>query len=532
MEKNIDWKNMIAERELMGAILNKISEGIAVLDQEGRFIMMNDAYSQMLSYEGRVLEDAMNSYDLEKNNAYININEFIIGKVREGISFDDEICTISSKGERKHICFSCKPICNEEGEAIYTVVCLHEMTKLMLQSEKIQQQKEYINNIIQALPTPVAVVAYPGCTYEFVNKEYVEFLKAMTRKALDHNDIIGSTISEILPLACADAIKGILGKIYKEPMTTQEKMISFKTPKGEAKHYQMLHTALKYSANDKMYIVRIGMDITSQVVLLENTEALTKAKEEFFATISHELRSPIAVMHSIFQMLNDDYYKRELNEKTRKLLKKAQRNNRKLLRLVNNFLDITKAEAGFMQLRQVNANLVKYTQYLVKTILPVVEKKKIQLNFTSTCSTKRIVLDIEKYERILLNLLSNAVKYTQYEGKIDVYIHEDDRYLKVGVKDNGSGISEEEIDKIFDRFYISCSSEKKLNEGTGIGLSLVKRFMQLMEGKIEVNSHPGEGSEFILSFPKKLKNTTEYTMIEELQPTRESISLEFSVLYD
>ncbi|AOY76056.1 ATP-binding protein [Clostridium formicaceticum] len=554
-----------SKAEQLEMIINTISDGVAILSPEGEYIMMNPACLKILPCLGRSKKGHYKIYDevveekacsiidkksfgvvpclkikkqnddkvytemakekicnismIDKKGNVIGVEDYPLLKVLKGKKIKNQVFIINRNRKITYIQLSGSPVFDVDGKVAYAVISVNDITKIKKQEMKIKQQKEFINNVMNAVGAPMAVITYPDYVHKYLNHVYLEIISRIAGKNLTYEDIIGKTIYEILPPAYSRFMKHRKETLISEEITERAKMLSVKTPQGDGQYYQVVYTMLPNGGDGQKQMVVVGMDVTPQVKLQKETERLTKSREEYFATISHELRSPITIIHSVVQMLKSEYYTRHLTDGTKRLVSKVEKNTLRLLRLVNNFLDITRAEAGFMKLTLTNTNLVTYTDFIVESILPIGEKKNIEIDFSYDCSTATIALDVEKYERILLNLLSNAFKFTESNGKIQVYIQEDEEYMKVGVKDSGIGIAQEEVDKIFNRFYIAEHINKGEHRGTGIGLSLVKKLMEFMGGKIEVYSQKGNGSEFILFFPKKLEANSLNTKIDKQQLT-------------
>lgn len=501
------YRNKVTQ---LNTIIETISDGVCVINAEGECIVGSSCNHHNLfpCIIGCCKEDkpcdfnchkSINNYKISKEDGTIvDIKKYLLQKLFEGKRIKKEVFIVKSNGKKHFIELRGNPVFNEDGEVDYVVISIHDITKTKEQEVKINYQNEFINNVIDALGAPVTVISYPDHKYKYVNTQYLQILSKILRTEVTRGSVIGKSIYEIIP---SEYIYLAEEEIDLNNLIPKTKTVSLKTSDGEIKHYQTIHTPLKYS-NKKINIIIVGMDITPQIQLQKDMEALTKSKEEYFTTVSHELRSPIAVINSVAQMLLSEYYKDEFNDRTKKFVGKIEKNSQRLLRLVNNFLDITKAEAGFMSLNLDNINIKEYTKSMVDSILPIGNKKNIGIIFDDNCKTEVIGVDIEKYERILFNLLSNAIKFTKHQGTIEVYVAEEKKYVKVGVKDSGIGIPEKELDKIFDRFYMADHSSRRPHEGTGIGLSLVKKLAELMEGKLEVKSIEGQGSEFMLYLPK------------------------------
>lgn len=235
----------------------------------------------------------------------------------------------------------------------------------------------------------------------------------------------------------------------------------------------------------------------------EEAEAANEAKSMFLANISHELRTPINVLMSSIQLLELYLNNGELVDKG-KLKEKVhiQRQNcYRLLRLVNNLIDITKLDAGYFTLSFEKCNIVSIIEDITMSIAEYIKSRGIELIFDTNVEEKEVCCDLDAIERIVLNLLSNAIKFTPQGGKITVTVNDLGEVVRIAVKDTGIGIKEDMLDKVFERFKQADELLTRRSEGSGIGLSLVKYFVEMHGGRVLLNSEYQVGSEFIVEIP-------------------------------
>ncbi len=231
-------------------------------------------------------------------------------------------------------------------------------------------------------------------------------------------------------------------------------------------------------------------------------ERTLEMKDEFLSLISHEFRTPLNVISSAIQAMNYICCN-ELSDKAKKYLRMIRQNTFRQLRLVNNLLDITRVNAGRIKINKKNTDIVFLTKSIIESIYTYVALKSIDLTFVPLIEKKIIGIDDEKYERILLNLLSNAIKFTSEGKPIIVTLSSINDKICVEVKDNGIGIPKDKVDIIFERFGQVDSSLSRQAEGAGIGLSLVKKFVEALGGSISVKSKLGKGSVFSILLPSE-----------------------------
>ena len=220
----------------------------------------------------------------------------------------------------------------------------------------------------------------------------------------------------------------------------------------------------------------------------------------------------------------------EFIEKRKKYLQIMKQNCYRLIRLINNLLDMTKLDSGFITPQMENGNIVYLIEDITMSIISLAENKGINIIFDTDVEEKLMAFDGDKIERIILNLLSNALKFTDRGGKIYVTVKDNVDNIEISVRDTGVGIPDDKKEMIFERFMQVDKTLKRNNEGTGIGLSLVKSFVELHEGKIILKSEPNIGSEFIIILPvKQASKSLDVTEIKK--DIADRVNIELSDIY-
>lgn len=275
--------------------------------------------------------------------------------------------------------------------------------------------------------------------------------------------------------------------------------------------------------------------------LMENEEQLIKSNEhnkvitEFFSNISHELKTPINVILSAIQLImikcGDDAI--VYDEKSLKLLNVIRQNGYRLIRLVNNLLDMSKFDSGFLKLNLCNENIVSIVEDITISVADYIRSRGVNIVFDTDAEELITAVDCDKIERIVLNLLSNAAKFTNSGDDIFVFVKDEEDKVKISVRDTGVGIPEDKLKIIFDRFGQVEKTLTRNKEGTGIGLSLVKTLVEIHGGSISVKSVSGEGSEFVVELPVKLAEEKQEDMCSHYDSNKvENILVEFSDIYN
>lgn len=294
---------------------------------------------------------------------------------------------------------------------------------------------------------------------------------------------------------------------------------------------------------DRVLIIMTGRDISYDKAMEEKTRELERVvhiesvKMEFFANISHEFRTPLNIILSTVQLLqppaHDNFQATVVLDRFNRHLKSIKQNAFRLLRLVNNLIDLTKLDSGYFKLYKKNHNIVSIVESITQSVAQYIEGKGINLIFDTDLEEIYMACDADMIERIMLNLLSNAVKYTEKDGFIKVNICDKKTSVVISVRDTGIGIPEDKLDIIFERFVQGDRPLTRRCEGSGIGLSLVKSLVELHNGRVWVTSSLNKGSEFSVELPVAVME--EENLLPALDQTDEErihkINVEFSDIY-
>jgi signal transduction histidine kinase len=235
----------------------------------------------------------------------------------------------------------------------------------------------------------------------------------------------------------------------------------------------------------------------------ETTERANQAKSEFLANMSHELRTPLNAIIGFSQVLKEQYFG-DLNEKQTEYVNDVLESGKHLLSLINDILDLSKIEAGKMELELSNVRIKE----LLENSLTIVKEKalahgiSLSIHPTGDLEGLEIIADERRIKQVMFNLLSNATKFTPDGGAITVEGKKEGKDCIISVSDTGIGVASEEQGKIFDEFYQASSGIKDKTPGTGLGLPITKRIVEMHSGRIWVESEGlGKGSRFTFTLP-------------------------------
>jgi signal transduction histidine kinase/DNA-binding response OmpR family regulator len=235
----------------------------------------------------------------------------------------------------------------------------------------------------------------------------------------------------------------------------------------------------------------------------ERLRQLHTAKSKFYTNITHEFRTPLTIILGIA-----DNIKEKMAAALDKEVKMIKNSGNKLLRLVNQLLNLSKMEAGAMPVNMIQSDILPYLRYIMESFHSIAEEKNIRLHFLSKLDSLILDFDPDIIEEMVSNLLSNAIKFTLQGGDVYLQVEKENsgrnelpENLLIHIKDKGVGIAEDKLPLIFDRFYQVDDEATRKAEGSGIGLALVKEYSTLLKGNIQVKSKLNQGTEFILRLP-------------------------------
>ncbi|MBP9747062.1 MAG: response regulator, partial [Saprospiraceae bacterium] len=260
---------------------------------------------------------------------------------------------------------------------------------------------------------------------------------------------------------------------------------------------------------------KMATQLQFEQIETHRVKELDKIKTDLYTNMTHEFRTPLTVILGMVQ-----HIRRSAADHLDNGLDMIERNGNNLLRLVNEMLDLSKLEAGKMELNLVHGDVINFIRYIIESFHSMAESQDKKMHYISSLDTLYAKYDEEKIRQIVSNLLSNALKFTSKKGDIYLSISLDNNnHLCIKVKDTGKGIPESQQHHIFDRFYQTDSTHTRHAEGTGIGLALTKELIQLMHGQISVKSPPTGakiGTEFTVILPLEIiKDYVEETSIRE-----------------
>ncbi|MGE5328947.1 MAG: ATP-binding protein [Deltaproteobacteria bacterium] len=497
------------------AVIDNMSEGLILCDKNGSYLIWNKAAFKLLNVPHMVekIGQTREFFTLkELNGDIIPIEQYPINKVFRGQLIVDQLAVVQIKNEtqdKKVFLFNGKPMYDKNNNFVFGLITFSDITRLQEQSIFIEEQWNLIDRALDQLEAPTYILTYPDLKFVLSNKQANYFFSSILKRNINKNNISNENvkiISDILKIVDIEKYYLDLGANKKIPNSVPTITLNID---GQTRYFTAISTPIQNSSGETTHIICSAFEITSSIVYSRKLAEVSRLKEEFFANVSHEFRTPLTVILGALQVLSTTEHVVNLDEhrlKTAKYLAIMKQNCNRLVKLINNLLDVTRIDSGYLLLYLQKHDIVSLVREITMSVSDYFLQKKLSLRFSSNVTSKEMPVDIDKMERILLNLLSNAVKFTPEGNKIFVSLKDKGEHIEIRVRDTGVGIPPEKLEIIFERFRQVDNVLTRKNEGSGLGLTLVKSLVELHGGTIKAKSKPGKGTEFIICLPVNFSN--------------------------
>ena len=493
-------KAIHAGEEIYRSMFKNAANLILLVDKKGIIVDCNSRVEELLDYtQDELTGQPINS--ILFSNYLKKLQESSEEIENRGFSFNKEYRMARKNGKPVDVNVNSSGLKDENGNYVQTIYIIEDIGERKKAEKMLKESESRYRSLFQN----------NGAVTMLIDPDTGDILDANPAAC----SYYGYTIEKMLSLNIADI--NILPKKQISEELEQAKS-------RDINHFFFTHRLANGVLRDvenysypilidgKKLLYAIISDITDSkkmhnelVKAKMEAEVANQAKSEFLASMSHELRTP---MNSIIGfsdvLLTQDFG--PLNEKQLRYVSNISVSGDHLLKLINDVLDLSKVEAGKMELN-VEKFSISSSVYEVQTLLtPLASKKSIKILSTVDEELTTIKADRTKFRQILYNLMDNAIKFTPEGGHVIVDARVGEDGAKITIKDTGVGISEEEAQKIFQPFTQLENSEYEKKVGTGLGLSLVKKFVEMHAGRIWVESEFGEGSKFIFTIPLNSNN--------------------------
>jgi signal transduction histidine kinase/PAS domain-containing protein len=552
-----EQSNIIKQQnDELETIIENISDGLIIFDKVGNLTKFNKSARDKLSGKKAIatLGDCFESAQFYNSEGKaLGSKGSPVPSILNGETISEYRMQIKILDETKWLEVNGTPVYDSRGNYITGILCFRDITEKIKNQEMllIKAQYEMVNKIIENLALAVLRLTYPDGRIIDMNQKLIKVVKKRIPNLESIQEITGKLIGDVFP---EEEAKGILEDFCSISENNSQSFIRNRHYifDGEEEYRKVIYQPVFGLNSEILEVAMISFDVTQELKAKDQMEKNLKMQEEMFANISHELKTPLNVIFSIAQLF--EYYL--LNNLIEKNIDKVSKNTGimkqncyRLTKLISNIVDMSKIEAGFLDLNLSNVNIVYTVEEIVQSVAEYVQSKGLNIIFDTEMEEKIIACDPDKIERIILNLISNAIKFSDPGNEILVNVMDKGNRIEISVKDHGIGIEKKDVDTIFERFQQAGKASTRNFRGSGIGLCLVKAITELHGGQVSVKSIPGLGSTFYIELPavtvKEAYNTIDIAKVsmktdilksfrseEEINRKCEMIHVEFSDIYE
>ncbi len=520
------------------AIIENMTDAIILCNEEGNSLRANKAARGL--FDGTYVKidndiyfkDEVEFIDIDKKT--VNFENLPTNRVIRGEKILGYKLGIKNKESVIYVDINGTPLYDSNGDYLVGILNVRDVSEKLKYQKLLQQQYELFYQIIDNFDLPVFRLSVPDLIVLDLNQKAYKLATSVRSEITSINELVGKKILDNkYDFFYKNEYDQIL-KAIKEKRTEYIKEREY-IADGNIGYGNIIIEPLITINGEMKELIVIMIDITSEVKAAKDMEETLQLQEEFLANISHELRTPINVIFTAIQMLEYNIRAKGKDESGDiKYVKMMKQNSYRLLKLVNNIIDISKIESGYFNVSLSNNNIISIVEEITLSVSEYAKSKGVTIIFDTDVEEKIIACDPDIIERIMLNLISNALKFTSKKDKIYVNLKNQGEKISIEVIDTGIGIPEDKQKMIFERFKQADKSFAKRCEGSGIGLSLVKLLVEALGGTICVKSVVNQGSKFFIELPAMPIDDigTNYAMdISSIPRNVDRIRIEFSDIY-
>jgi PAS domain S-box-containing protein len=487
-----------AAEERFSTTLRSIGDAVIATDHRGRVEFMNPVAERVTGWNqadaaGRPLEEV---FHIVNEETRLEVESPVAKVLREGntVGLANHTVLIARDGRETPIDDSGAPIRDERGSMTGVVLTFHDITE----RRQVEMSRIRLAAIVESSDDAII-----GKTLDGIITSWNRGAERIYGYAPE--EVVGRPISILIPPERDDELPSILERLARGESIDHAETVRV-TKEGTRIQVSLTISPIRNSSGAVVGAATIARDITERKHLEEElrrrAEALAEAdrqKDEFLAMLSHELRNPLAPIRTAAQILR----LRGMNDPTlQRASEIVERQVRHMARLVDDLLDVSRITHGVVELRLELVDLTAISRQAVENSRALIEERGHELSLSLPATSLWVEADPTRLDQVVENLLNNAAKYTEPGGHIWVTARYEGEEIVLRVRDTGIGIAPELLPRVFDLFTQADRSLDRSQGGLGIGLTLVRRLVELHGGQVEAHSPgPGQGSEFVMRLP-------------------------------
>ena len=509
----------VIERDtaLRNAVIEAALDCIIMMDQDGIVVEFNPAAEKAFGYTrqeavGTRLADLIIPQSL-RDAHHKGLTHYLETGEHQVLNKRVEVPAVNKAGDDLLVELTVSPV--EFGGITFFSAYLRDITEARAAQDRIRASEERFQSLFELSPDAIVVIDPTGQVVD-VNS------RACQLAGLSKEEMLSKHALDFVPEDQIAAATGGVGTASDGE--TARVQIDFLDSRGNRIPTEVLGRRIE-STEGPLYhgVVRdISERIASERQLRGAKDAAEKAnaaKSDFLANMSHEMRTPLNGVIGSLSLIE----RVDVDAQTAGLVQAAERSAETLLTLIDDLLDLSRIEAGEVELEDTAFDPAEISTLVTEVFRPLAEKKGVELTTQVNAPKKPLRADIGKIRQVLINLVGNALKFTQ-RGQVDVAIdyqgNDQSGHLIFEIRDTGIGISKSDQAVLFDRFKQADSSRSRSHGGAGLGLSICKELVEIMEGSISVSSAPGVGSTFRFKVPVTCWREQNDTLEEQLTELR------------
>jgi PAS domain S-box-containing protein len=456
----------------INAIVNNVVDGIITVDDDGNIESINKTAEGMFGYtaaeiEGRPFTDLLDAVDRRRYDSAAPVlgEEEYLGRRKDGSGIQMELAATRIRVDGRPL--------------------LVQIARDVSERRRAEQRLQLAASVFENTTEGILITDRDG-TIQSTNPAFTAITGFTVEEAIGQNPRILQS-----GMQSPDFYEAMWHSVTTTGHWQGE--INNRRKNGEIYPQWLNINAIKDANGEVTNYVGVTFDISE-------LKASERVKDEFIATVSHELRTPLTSIHGSLSLLSGGMAG-ELTDKSSELIRIAQNNSQRLVRLIDDILSIAKIESERMKFRLLPLALEAVIAQAIEANQDFAKQYDVVLRSRFNCTDARVLADNDRLMQVMANLLSNAVKYSPKGGIVRVVTEAADDYWRVSVVDNGPGIPESFRDKVFGKFAQASGSEQREVGGTGLGLSICKAIVDRLGGRIGFESEPGVRTSFYFDLP-------------------------------